>query len=214
MADNAIEIVRLRNEFYRDNYRRLVMILLLSIVIIFLLGGSLIYIWTHPPSPRYFATATNGRIIPLVPLDEPNLSNAALLQWAQTAAIAAFTFDFTNYRQQLQAASEFFTAEGWESYVHSLIQTRNLELVKAKQLVVHAVATGAPTFTDTPGVVKGRYSWRVQMPLLVTYESVQVTVPQNVIVTMLITRTSTLNSPSGIGIAQFVAAPAENGQTF
>lgn len=57
----------------------------------------------------------------------------------------------------------------------------------------------------------GVYTWLVQMPLLVTYQSASEFSQQNNIVTMRITRVSTLNSPRGIGIDQFVVAPASGG---
>lgn len=203
MANNAIELVRMRNEFYRDNYRRVLAILLFALMIIFLLVGALVYVVTHPPAPKYFATNTSGRIVPLVPLDQPNLSTASLLQWANTAAVAAFTYNFVNFRAELQAASEFFTPEGWQAYLESLRTSNNLVAVRAKQLVVSAVATGAPVITQQ-GVVGGRYTWQVQMPMLVTYESPSQVTQQSLMVNMVITRVSTLDSPRGIGIAQFI----------
>lgn len=204
MTENALELVRVRNEFYRDNYRRIIAILLLAFLIIGLLVGALIYVVTHPPAPKYFATDTSGRILPLVPLDQPDLSTAALLQWANTAAVAAFTYNFVDYRAQLQAASEFFTPEGWQAYLESIQSSNNLAAVKAKNLVVSAVATGAPIVLQH-GVVDGRYTWQVQMPLLVTYQSASQVTPQSLMVNMVITRVSALDSPRGIGIAQFIA---------
>lgn len=49
------------------------------------------------------------------------------------------------------------------------------------------------------------------MPILVTYQSASEFTQQNNVVTMLITRVSTLNSPRGIGISQFVVGPASGG---
>ena len=75
-----------------------------------------------------------------------------------------------------------------------------------KQLVVSAVATGTPVITQE-GVVDGRYSWNVQIPLLLSYQSSSETnFSQPVIVTMLITRVPVLNNPRGIAIAQFYAS--------
>jgi intracellular multiplication protein IcmL len=205
-SHDAVALVRMRNAFYRDNYRRLVIILLMAIVILFLMVGALVYVVTHPPKPKYFATNTQGRLVPLVALNKPNLSNASLLQWANTAAIAAFTYNFVNYRQELQAASEFFTPQGWRAFLNSLRESNNLSAVQSKNLVVSAVATGAPVIIQR-GVINNRYSWRVQMPLLVTYQSANDLSQQHLIVTMLITLVSTLNTPRGIGIAQFIATP-------
>lgn len=207
MAEDALTAVTLRNNFYRDGQRKLIAILLVSMLVNFVLVSMLLYIVTHPPMPRYFATSINGRITPLYPLDEPNQSDSAVLQWANQAAIAAFTYNFVNYRSELQASSGFFTAEGWDQFLSALQQSNNLEAVKAKKLIVTAVATSAPVILQK-GVLNGRYAWRVQMPVLVTYQSASEFSQQNNVVTMLITRVSTLNSPRGIGIAQFVVGPA------
>lgn len=210
MAEDALAVVQLRNEFYQDSHRKVMLALLLAILANLLLGGFLFYVIAHPPAPRYFATSINGRITPLFPLNEPNQSDSAVLQWANQAAIAAFTYNFVNFRDELQASSGFFTAEGWDQFLDALQQSNNLDAVKAKKLIVSAVATRAPIILQK-GLLNGHYSWRVQMPILVTYQSASEFTQQNNVVTMLITRVSTLNSPRGIGIAQFVVGPASGG---
>ncbi|HRD69089.1 MAG: type IVB secretion system apparatus protein IcmL/DotI [Legionella sp.] len=210
MAEDALTAVALRNQFYKDSQRKVILALLLAIVVNLVLGSMLVYILTHPPAPRYFATSINGRITPLFPLNEPNQSDSAVLQWANQAAIASFTYNFVNFRDELQASSGFFTAEGWDQFLTALQQSNNLDAVKAKKLIVSAVATRAPIILQK-GILNGVYSWRVQMPILVTYQSASEFTQQNNVVTMLITRVSTLNSPRGIGIAQFVVGPASGG---
>lgn len=210
MAEDALTVVALRNKFYKDSQRKVILALLIAILVNVVLASLVVYMITHPPAPKYFATSINGRITPLFPLDEPNQSDSAVLQWANQAAIAAFTYNFVNYRDELQASSGFFTAEGWDQFLGALEQSNNLDAVKAKKLVVSAVATRAPIILQK-GVLNGRYSWRVQMPILVTYQSASEFTQQNNVVTMLITRVSTLNSPRGIGISQFVVEPASGG---
>ena len=210
MAEDALTAVVLRNNFYRDGQRKMILVLLVSMAANFILASMLVYIIAHPPAPQYFATSINGRITPLFPLNEPNQSDSAVLQWANQAAIAAFTYNFVNYRTELQASSGFFTAEGWDQFLSALQQSNNLDAVKAKKLIVSAVATRAPIILQK-GLLNDRYSWRVQMPMLVTYQSASEFSQQNNVVTMLITRVSTLNSPRGIGISQFVVGPASGG---
>ncbi len=210
MAEDALTVVALRNKFYKDSQRKIIMALLIAISCNVVFGCILIYIITHPPEPKYFATSINGRITPLFPLNEPNQSDSAVLQWANQAAIASFTYNFVNYRDELQSSSGFFTAEGWDQFLNALKQSNNLDAVKAKKLIVSAVATRAPIILQK-GVLNGNYSWRVQMPILVTYQSASEFTQQNNVVTILITRVSTLNSPRGIGISQFVVGPASGG---
>ena len=109
MAEDALTAVVLRNNFYRDGQRKMILIAIFSILCNVVLAGILGYVFTHPPEPRYFATSINGRITPLISLDAPNQSDSAILQWANQAAIASFSYNFVNYRGELQAASVFFT---------------------------------------------------------------------------------------------------------
>lgn len=210
MANDALTAVTLRNDFYRDGQRKMMVILLLSFISNVLMASLLAYLLTHPPAPKYFATSINGRITPLFALNEPNQSDSAVLQWANQAAVAAFTYNFVNYRTELQASSGFFTSEGWTQFLTALEDSNNLDAVRAKKLIVSAVATSAPIILQK-GVLNGRYSWRVQMPMLVTYQSASEFSQQRNVVTLLISRISTLNSPRGIGIAQFVVGPEASG---
>lgn len=210
MAEDALTVVALRNKFYKDSQRRVILALLLSVIMNAILTMVAVYLYLHVPPPQYFATSINGRITPLVALSEPNQSDSSVLQWANQAAIAAFTYNFVNYRDELRAASGFFTGEGWQQFINSLEQSNNLDAVKAKKLIVSAVATGAPIILQK-GLLNGVYAWRIQLPILVTYQSASEFSQQNLVVTLLVTRISTLNSPKGIGISQFVAGPATGG---
>jgi intracellular multiplication protein IcmL len=205
LADDALELVKLRNNFYRDNYRRLVILLLLLIIINFALIGGIVYLITQRPAPQYFATGADGRITPLYPLSTPVVTPAELLQWANQAAVASYTYNFVNYRQELQNAAQYYTPEGWNQFQAGLKTSRNLESVVAKKFVVSAAATGAPVIADQ-GILNGRYAWQIRIPLLVTYQNSNEQVQQPLTVTMVITRASTLDTPKGIAIAQFYAA--------
>ncbi len=205
MAESALELVHLRNNFYRDNYRRVLFILLLMVVINLGLLGFIVYQAAHAPKPKFFATTADGKLIAIKPLTMPVVSAAALRQWANRAAVASYTYDFVHYRSQLEDASEYFTPTGWRSFEKSLQSSRNLTTVLSKKLVVGAVATGAPVILDQ-AVIGGRYAWKVSMPLLVTYQSASMRIQQPLVINMVITRVPTENYPQGIAIAQFYAS--------
>jgi intracellular multiplication protein IcmL len=210
VADELEQII-VRNEFYKDGTHRLYVALVISILLNFAGLYALIYVYSNPPSPVYFPTSSSGRITPLIPLDQPNMTDTEILQWANLAIIAANSYNYVNYRSELQAASEFFTADGWNSFIKAIQSSNNLQAVISNKFVVSAMATQAPTIIER-GVYNGSYSWRIRMPIMVTYQS-QTIASIPVVVNMLITRVSTLNSPKGIGIAQFVSIPVgESGQ--
>lgn len=203
--NDVLTMVQTRNDFYRDNYRRVIGALVLAVLVIVGLAATFAYVIMNPPPPRYIAVNPDGRVIPLKPLAEPNMTSSALLQWANTAAIAAYTYSFVNYRGELQAASEFFTPDGWQGFLDALKTTGNLDAVIQEKLIVSAVATQAPIILQE-GVLSGVYSWKIQFAMLVTYQSASRVAQQPVVVTMLIQRVSPLSSARGIGIAQFVVS--------
>ncbi len=204
MADDAVELIRHRNEFYRDNYRRVIVALFFMVVVNAGLVGVIFYQLTHRPPAQYFATSADGKIVKLQPLSEPVIGPNVLLQWAERAAVDSNSFDFVSYRKELQSVQNRFTPEGWDNFEAALKTSRRLETVIAKHLVVSAVATGAPTILDQ-GVVGGRYVWKVSLPILVTYNSGSEQTQQPQVVTMIISRVSTVNHPDGIAVVSYVA---------
>ena len=148
MNEDALEVVKLRNEFYRDNYRKVVAALMFSFFVMLILAGALFYIVTHPPEPRYVAMTPDGHIVPLVAFTHPNLSNAAVLEWSNTAATAAYSYNFVNYRQALQQAADYFTPEGKQMFFAAIKSSNNLQAVISKKLIVSAVATGVPVILE------------------------------------------------------------------
>jgi intracellular multiplication protein IcmL len=199
--------VILRNEFYRDGYRTILKLALLQTVVILGLIGSMFFvIHIHQPENRYFATTEDGRLIPMVPLNEPNLSTPALLSWVAQSATEVMTFGFNDYRRRLQEASRNFTRSGWESFTRALQASRIIEMVEANQQVLTSAPRGAPVL-KSEGVVAGRYQWIVQLPMILTYESGTAQRSDRLLVTIVIVRVPRLESPNGVGIHQWVAVP-------
>lgn len=200
--ENVLEVVRSRNDFYKDSYRRVLVVLLIMILLNVVLTALLYYVITNRPKPEYFATTTDGKVIRMYALSEPVVSAAELLQWTTIASTSVNTYNFVNWRKELQDASNYFTPTGWREFQDELKKSNNLETVITKKLSVSAVATGAPVILDR-GLISGVYKWKVQIPLLITYESASTNISQPVVATMLVTRVSTLDTPKGIAIDAF-----------
>lgn len=205
---DPLKAVIVRNEFYKGAYRKILCALVLSLVCNILLAGGYYYMFTHPSKPVYFAVTLGGRVLPVYPLSEPNQSDDEVLIWAKKAAMAAFTYNYSNYRREFQSSSDFFSPWGWTQFLDALKSSNNLDAIKAKKLVVSAKLGNSKLYEiKKQGLIKGHYAWRVRIPLIVTYQSTEVFTQEKTLVTLLILRLSTLNSPAGIGIEQFVVAP-------
>lgn len=197
--------VIVRNEFYRDGYRTLLRIAVIEAMIILALVGAMFFvIEVHQPENRYFATTEDGRLVPMVALSEPNLSVPALMSWSAQAATEVMTFGFNDYKRRLQQASRNFTRLGWVSFTSALEKSRIIEMVEANGQVVSAAPSSAPILIEE-GVVNGRYQWKVQVPLVVTYQAGSTVRDDKMLVTMLLVRVPKLESPNGVGIEQWIA---------
>ncbi len=203
---SGLGTVVIRNEFYRDGYRSLLkMALIQSIVILGLIGAIYYTIKVNQPVNYYFATTEDGRLIPMVPLSQPNLSAPSLMSWVAQAATEVMTFGFNDYRRRLQESSRNFTKRGWESFTQALQRSRIIEMVEVNQQIITAAPKGAPVM-QSEGLVAGRYQWVVQIPLILTYMSGAKTYNAGLLVTVVIVRIPRLESPNGIGIEQWIAS--------
>ena len=204
---SGLGTVVVRNEFYRDGYRSLLRLAVMQgIAILGLLGAMYLVIQVHQPENRYFATTEDGRLVPMVPLNQPNLSSPALMSWVAQATTEVMTFGFNDYRRRLQEASRNFTRRGWESFTQALQKSRIIEMVEANQQVLTAAPQGAPILVSE-GLVAGRYQWEVELPMILTYQSGSKSRSDKLLVTLVIVRVPRLESPNGVGIEQWIAVP-------
>jgi len=204
MEQGGVEAVRFRNNFYRDGYRRVLALLLIS----FLLNAGLAFIVYFQiatrPTPTYFATNEDGTLKELIPLNLPHVSQEQLLSWASQAALASYSFNFLDYRANLQSARKYFTPNGFDTFVKALDQSGNLQTVITRRLVVKPVITDVPIILREGMINNQRYGWRIQIPMLVQYVSASDKIEQPILATLLVVRVSTLDSSQGIAIESFV----------
>lgn len=205
MTEESLELVRLRNNFYRDNYRRVMKLLLIMSFVMVILVLTMAYLFTHRPEPKYFATTQSGRVLQLVPLSSPMLSTEALLSWASQVAMGTYTYNFANYRQKIQMQEVNFTSDAWQQFLTLLKDSGNIQAVDQRKINVSAVVSGAPVVVYQ-GMLDGRFAWKVQVPLLVTFVSASDRFQKNYMVTMVIVRVSTVQNQNGVAVAQFIVS--------
>ena len=67
------ELIRLRNHYYRSNYRHLIALLLFLLVILLVTVFTIYYMYSHRPEPQYYATKISGGITRLHPISTGNV---------------------------------------------------------------------------------------------------------------------------------------------
>jgi intracellular multiplication protein IcmL len=215
MNSDALVLVHLRNQFYKQKYHIAVGIFLLCFILVSILTGMLVYVCRNPPQPLYFATDDAGRFLLDIPLTQPNMSTDDVRAWVVEAVEAAYSYDYKNYRSQLQNAQRYFIDYGWRSYMKGLQASNNLlALSSRKQVVVAKVLPTPKLIAEGPLGKAQTYAWKFQMEMLVTYymppmydEKTKIQNP--LIITVLVERQNLLSSYKGLGIVQLIGALAQ-----
>ncbi len=201
---DAISTVLNRNAFYRDGYRLMLRISIIQLSVIILLVATIIgLVLTVQTKQIYFATTSDGRIIPIVPLTDEFRTKAEVITWAAETARNVMSFDYKDFRDRLQQSSYSFTTQGWDSFNKALKDSNLIEAVKDRKLVVSIEVKAAPEILSA-GVRNGVYTWDVRMPVVFKLDGPESPQPTVANLLLRIVRVSTLQNSDGIQIEQWV----------
>lgn len=209
---DALVLVQLRNAFYKKKFHLILGIYALSLLVIGILISILIYLYSSQAKPSYFVADEVGRLIKDIPLGELNMSTDDLLSWTVAAVESANSFDFVNYRQQLQSAQKYFMDSSWATYMKELTISDNLLALKNRRWVFVAKVIAKPMLL-TEGILGGMRAFKFQMPVLVTYLKPpfyddKTSTSNAFIVTVIVIRRNLLESYKGLAIYSMVIANA------
>lgn len=190
--------------WYRTQFRRAMK---LAVGLVVTQGISLAVIallLLNQPAPRYFAATPDLRLASLIPLDQPVLTQEGLLTWASDTITGAMSLNFLEWREKLEAIRPNFDDAAYKSFLASLKDSGVLDMIREKRLSASAITTRAPVIIAS-GLVAGKATWRIEFPLIVSYESSQgVESTQRLIATVLVCRASTVKTPRGVVLQQVV----------
>lgn len=192
-----------RKYFERDALRKAIVAILASIGLNILMVIALVITVLNTPDPKYFATNLKGGLIQLHPLNEPVVTQAGLLNWVVQSTTALYTYDFVNYRKQLNATEVYFSGDGFSKFTEQLKKSGVLDTVISSRMVVSAVPTGTP-IVEAEGPLRGIYTWRVKIPIKVSYQSANEQATRDKMITLTIQRASTHEKDYGIAISQII----------
>lgn len=214
--DNALSLVFSRNAFYKRLHFLVLAALVLCWIIIITLAWMIFYLVQNPPHPLYFATDEIGRLIHIIPVNTPNMSPEETKKWAIEAVEKSLSYDYINYRGQLQNAEKYFTSYGWTKYMSALSLSGNLRALTARKQIVIARVIGQPKVI-ADGLLKGAHAWKYTMPVLITYMmppyngSADSQYSNALNVTVLVQRQAVLEGYKGLGTVQLIAEFATSG---
>ena len=202
--DEAVATELSRSAYSRERFIFLLRTLYCALGLIALLTVANVYLAVRPVETKVIAKDPMGGIKELVTLEKPLNSQNEMLAWATNAVTGAFTLSFSNYQQQLQDVRFNFTEPGWRGFQEALRGRGVLDAIINSKYVSTAVPTAAPVVVQQ-GLIEGKYAWRIEIPLIVTYESASGRASQSFLVEATIIRRPETENPRGLGIQSIVA---------
>ena len=149
------------------------------------------------------AITPDGRMINNYRLDDPVFSDDHILQWTANAVRQSFSLDFMHWSEQLQTVSGKFSADGWRHFLEAMKKSNNLETLTKLKMVSDAQVTGAPKLLQK-AVLGGHYVWKIELPILVTYNNNNQVIPMPMEVTVIVMRVPVEQNPERIAINNFL----------
>lgn len=174
-------------------------------ILVLAIGLILAFYSAATKRPEVLAVTETGRIIPLVPLDKPYVSDARIIGFADECIRAAFGHDFLNFRTTMAAARNCFTVDGGRNFDSAIAPL--LSDIQERRMVMAATLQPAVIVSSTvrSGGVK---TWVVQTKMTLFREGTKDRVaPVTYIVDLVIERVPLEDSVRGISVSQINVRP-------
>lgn len=205
-AVQGVMQIAMRNEYYRDQFRKAwSMIFVMSGILFFSVMLNIIQ-FSKRETPLPIAVTPDGRVFAITPLslDSP-LGPNGVAQWAARVVPSLYKLNFTDYREQLGDLEKIFTKSGYKGYIAAIERMQMVDLIKNNNYLVHAAPREAPQVVKT-GELNGAKMWEVRAPIIVTFDNGTNPTTQTLVVTAWIVRVPESENPLGLAIQSFSAA--------
>src|SRR5438105_2331822 len=152
------------------------------------------------------ATDAWGVVIPVVPLNEPYLSEPRVVGYAEECTRRAFSHDFLHYSQTMSGAQECFTPNAADKYAQSM--QGYFKLMDERRMNMAVVVRRPPVVVrayDLGGVIH----WDVQVEVDISFEGRSERIPATKNrIDMTLRRMPLEAAVRGVAIDRFSVGPA------
>lgn len=199
----SMETKLARHETYQTGFRRIGIASILMAVATTMSVGAAWWSISKIPEPRYFMAREDGGIIPLVAVSQPYLSDGEITNFAVEAVTKSLTMNFATWKSDLAGASDFYQRpDGWNNFLKAIETSGTLDFILNRRLISSVVANGAVVVRS--GARDGVYSWVVQVPITITYQTSSETSTVNQLAEVEISRLPTWQTARGVGITRIL----------
>ena len=147
----------------------------------------------------------SGRVVPLVTLDKPYVTDSRVVSFATECITRAFSHDFVNFRASVAESSSCFTPDGNREFVSAI--TPHIDELVRNRFVMSA--TMRPAVVLRAEQISGVFTWSVETEMTLYREGTAARLtPTKYRVNMLVERVGLDQDPRGLAVSRFFVKPA------
>lgn len=156
---------------------------------------------------KYVYADARGNISTLTAVNLPNMSDSEISVWVSDAVSSALSFDFVQYKKEIQDSQQYFTPIGFQNFQKMLKTSNLLDEIINQHLIMKATALKAPSLVSS-GNEGGVFVWRFNIPMLIELNNknaqtgVVGTSQKTVLVNVTVERLPETLQASAVGIAR------------
>lgn len=199
----ASDFITESKDWYRDQYKRMTKVTLVTLVILFVSVLFNVFLFIKEPPTRFFATTNDLRVVELTPMDEPLITDNGLTNWVSEVVGESFSYSFTDWRESFMEVRQHYVEKSYNAFLTAMQESGNLEMVRKNRLISKAGVDPSRVVITNRGLIGKKHTWRMEVPLNITYESSQGTTNrQELMGTVIVQRVSIVEHPRGVKIIQ------------
>ena len=150
-------------------HRRMGLAALMSLVSAAVSLAVLLLVIGKPVPPQYIPITQDGRLLPLIPLNKPNVDDGAVGQFALEAVRDLNNYDYLSWQTQVLRGQPHFTPVAWKEYIAQFEATNIVRTVEARKMIVIGRPSGNLEIQNRGLSPEGVFTWRIAVPLSLQY---------------------------------------------
>lgn len=204
-SSKSLMVVALRNKFFYMLYRHASLVFMASLISFGVSLSFLVFFAKKPVEPQYIPVNEDATFFKLDPLSECK-PDAEVQKFTMNAIKKMLKYDYINYADQIQEAAQFFTIDGWNTYLDEFGKSGTLTTVKENQLISTVEVNKVPTVTRRfnellNGVDTCMWDIETDVSMMLVGAKGQ---RNSATIYLRVVRNSVINNPEGLGIRTVV----------
>lgn len=195
----SLMVVALRNKFFFMFYRYSTLVFLTSVIAFISSIVFMILFARQPVAPQYIPLNEDGTLIKLEPLSVCK-PDEQVIKFTVNTLRKLYKYDYINYADQIQSASQNFMIQGWNAYLDEFSKSNVLFAVKENKWVSTIDLLSVPQIVDKKEE-NGICMWDVKTEIILSYIGERSQKSQGNAF-LRIQRNSVINNPEGLGVTK------------